>query len=353
MFKKKKDNVAVDNDIKEEEVEEIKENNSDEENKEVTNENIDSKPEENNNHEFDVDLNQKVEYDNNYLVGIEEARAKFHKIFKVENILKWVMGAVVMATIVVSFVWLMPNNQGLALGVCGGALALLIIYYVVIKNYNSKKLNTYFDEYYSNLNSYTFVDNPSYSEISGTVNDRIDTETFNKCNMYKDVVQVGARNLLNFKFNNLNCTIVDCAAQIKTVKRLQPVFVGKLFTAPNKYKGDEVIVYLKGNERSLPPTNVEEKRKVINTKNMVVYSNAEKQPTIINKKLKEILNKIKTNNILVDVAISIQEGMTYVALGYDDNLMVLPLQERFNQIPLVQFKKDLEVICELAEYLNK
>lgn len=304
------------------------------------------------NHENDVDLNVKVEYDNQYLVGIENARTDFFKIFKIENNLKWIMGVFVMAAIFVSFIWLMNISSVIAFVVCGAAIAILIGYYFVIKHINNKKLSKYFEDYYKNLNAYTFIDNPSYSDISGTYENRMDQETFVKCNLYKDVAQVSSRNLITFKYNDIECSIVDCSASIKTVKRLQPVFVGKLLTAPNKYKGEGVTIYLKGNERALPPTNVDELRKVVNTRKMVIYSNASKQPQVINNKLKSILNKIITNNILIDVAISIQEGTTYVALGYDDNLMVLPLQERFNQIPLVQFKKDLEVICELVEHLN-
>ena len=86
---------------------------------------------------------------------------------------------------------------------------------------------------------------------------------------------------------------------------------------------------------------------------MVIYSNEEKQPAIINNQFKAAINKIITNNILVDVAISIQKGATYVALGYEDNLMVLPLQDKFNPIPLTQYKKDLVNVLDLVSLLNK
>lgn len=352
MFKKKENKKTQEAEELKEQNEEIKEEN--EQTPETSNETPNEEELKNEYHENDVDLNVEIKYEEENLENIENARKEFYKIFKIENILKWVMGLFVMAVMIVAFIVIMPASSLWAFIACGIALAILIAYYIIVKQINTKKLNAYFESYYKSCENFVFDDKEIYSNLSGGVLDRIDVETFNKCDLYKDVVQVGSREHLKFTYQNkLNCSIVDCAAQIKTVKRLQPVFVGKLLTAPNTYEGENIIVYIKGNERSLPPTNVEGLRKVLNTKKMVIYSNEEKQPAIINNHFKAAINKIITNNILVDVAISIQKGATYVALGYEDNLMVLPLQDKFNPIPLTQYKKDLVNVLDLISLLNK
>ena len=65
------------------------------------------------------------------------------------------------------------------------------------------------------------------------------------------------------------------------------------------------------------------------------------------------ITDIRTDAILVDVAISIYEGKVYIMMGYDDPLMVLPLQTEFDYKPTESYKKDMARIANLVEVLNK
>ena len=60
------------------------------------------------------------------------------------------------------------------------------------------------------------------------------------------------------------------------------------------------------------------------------------------------MKEIHTNKVLVDVAIAIKPGKTYFALGYEDSLMVLPMQKPFNPGPTQEYKQELELFLNLA-----
>ncbi|MDD4154870.1 MAG: hypothetical protein PHT30_05645, partial [Bacilli bacterium] len=79
---------------------------------------------------------------------------------------------------------------------------------------------------------------------------------------------------------------------------------------------------------------------------MAIYSNNKEALKFVNKKVQSALKKIHTDDILVDVAIAIQKGKTFVCAGYDDILMVLPLEKPFNPKATRNYKDDLVDISE-------
>ena len=123
--------------------------------------------------------------------------------------------------------------------------------------------------------------------------------------------------------------------------------------AENSYDQDEpIIVYLKGNEKALPPTNVAHLEVVSDDNVLAIYSNNKEALKFVNKKVQTALKKIHTDDILVDVAVAIQKGKTFVCAGYDDILMVLPLEKPFNPKATRNYKDDLAVISEFISTLK-
>ena len=86
---------------------------------------------------------------------------------------------------------------------------------------------------------------------------------------------------------------------------------------------------------------------------MIIYTENKKYESVVNAKTRQLISELVTNNVLVDVSISITKGKTYFCLGYDDCLMVLPLQDKFNPLPVYKFKKDMQIIAEIITNLNK
>lgn len=306
----------------------------------------------------DIDLKAEFKYDDNKLQDVETERLKFYKVVRKENIVKWIVAALSIGLLIFSFVYLMQQEaqEIKIVGYCMLAVSILIIvaYYILAKRFNNKKMNVYLKRYYGDVNAYVFGQ-PCFKDVKGDIEGKIENNEFNNCLLYKNVSTIGSRNIVNFKVNdNIECKMCDCAAQMTTLKKLEPLFIGKYLIAPNTYTGDQqIVIYLTGNSRALPPNNVEHLTKEVNTRKMVIYTENKKYESVVNAKTRQLISELITNNVLVDVSISITKGKTYFCLGYDDCLMVLPLQDKFNPLPVYKFKKDMQIIAEIITNLNK
>lgn len=311
----------------------------------------------------DVDLTKTVELNDNNLKSIEEERQKFFKVVKKQNIIKWANSFLSIGLLVFAWIYFIGGKQwqnvpavryGCGISLTVVAVGLMIGYYVIVKKYNDKKMSEYLKLYYGAMNAYTFG-NERYKDVHGDIAAKIDHSDFLDSRAYKDVSQLSSRNVVSFLVDGkVKTKICDCAAQKSTVKRLEPLFIGKYIIADNTYTGnDEIIITLLGNSRSLPPNNLDVLPKVSSTKKQVIYTNNKNYESVVNSKVRQAIAQLVTNNVLVDCFISITKGKTYIGLGYDDCLMVVPLQQKFNPIPLECYKKDMQTIADIIVNLNK
>lgn len=306
------------------------------------------------------EIQEESKYPHPALQKVEDERQVFWKSYKMHNTLKMVVMMICLVAIIVAFIVFpkvlsdKPKLQtGLTIMVAIVALAGTYGYSVFVRRKFDRKMKLYFDLYFNSVNEYVFSEK-GFSEVALQTPGKITLDEFNECKLYKDVVEAGSRGLTNFKYNKLEVSIVDCAGNVKAEKRMRPVFVGKMVRAKASYEGETpVFVYLKGNERALPPTNLEEVKNVFEDQKLVIYSNYKDWKKVVNTSVMKALETIKVDKILVDVAISIYSGKVFIMMGYDDPLMVLPLQTEFNTKPTEIYKSNMACIAKLLEALNK
>ena len=303
---------------------------------------------------------EKTNYPHPALQKVEDTRLVFWKSYKLHNTFKLLVMMLCLAAIIVAFI-VFPNvmkekaQLQLSLTIIVAILALggTYGYSLYVRKKFEKKMKEYFDLYFNSCNEYVYGEKP-FSDVELQNPGKITLDEFNESGLYKDVIEAGSRGLTTFKYNDLEMSIVDCAGNIKAEKRMKPCFVGKMVRATAKYDGEyPVFAYLKGNDRALPPTNMEGVEAVLDNEKMVVYSNYKDWNKVLNGPVMKALEAIKTDKILVDVAFSIGKGKVFVMLGYDDPLMVLPLQQEFDYKPTEIYKENMAVVCKVIEALNK
>jgi len=304
----------------------------------------------------------EIQYPHESLKKIEDERSVFWKSYKLHNTLKLVVMMFCLALIVVAFIvfpTIFPKEKsglqtGLTITIAVLALGGTYGYSLFVRKKFDRRLKEYFGLYFRCVHDYVFEDK-AFSDVElAPQPGKITLEEFNECKLYKDVIEAGSRGLTTFKYNKLEMSVVDCAGNIKADKRIKPVFVGKMVRAKASYKGDNpVFVYLKGNDRALPPTGIDEVKNVLENDKMVVRTEAKDWKKVLNGSVMKLIESIKTDKILVDVAISIYENRVFVMMGYDDPLMVLPLQTEFDCGPTEIYKKDILAVSKLVEALNK
>lgn len=301
---------------------------------------------------------KNMKYSHKSLQTIEDTRVVFWNSYKTHNTLKFLVTVICLVAIIVAFIVIPSLNlggigTGLTVVIAIVALGLTYGYSVFVRKKFDKKMKDYFVLYFNCINDFA-LGSKEFSKVDLKKPGKITLEEFNECKLYKDVCEAGSRGLTSFKYNKTDMSIVDCAGNVKAEKRIKPIFVGKMVRAKASYKGDKpVFVYLKGNDRALPPTNVQDVKNVFEDKKMVIYSDSKTWNKVITASVMKKLNAVKTETVLVDLAISIYGGKLFVMMGYDDPLMVLPLQCEFNPAPVEKYKKDILAVSELVEALNK
>lgn len=297
----------------------------------------------------------KIEYGNPLLKSTDDARLVFYKYYKITNIIKWVVTFFILGIIIAAYFVLVNIENGITWTFVSTAvaLALLAVYTIVMNQLKKKKMDNYFAEYYGNSTKFVF-DELHYSDVLNDPKEKIDSLDFIASNIYKDIISVPSRNVTHFTFKKTQMMICDCAGQVKTKKRIAPVFVGKMLIAPNNYDDDNgiIIYYTCKKELALPPTNLDGVQKVFEDKKIQIFTNNDKYAKTLNKLVKDSINKISMDDVLIDMTISIQKGKTFVAMGYDDSLMIIPFENQFKPSPLISFKNQLVGVVEIAHLLN-
>ncbi len=297
---------------------------------------------------------QEIVYDDVLFTELDAAREDFHKFYNITNIFKWIFLVIVFGIILFGALYLSKLENGLTwmLISSGTALALLAIYTVLMNQFKKKRIEKYFVVYYQNICKFVF-DN-KYNDVINNPKTGIEAIEFIDSNIYKDIVSVPSRNITTYSFNNTNMKICDCAGQVKTKKKIAPVFVGKMLISPNTYNDDNgiIIYYTCSKELALPPTKLDGINKVYDDKKIQIFTNNEKYTKTITRSVKIALNKISMDDVLIDMTISIQKGKTYIAMGYDDSLMIVPFESKFQPGPTKDYKKQLLLASEIAALLN-
>lgn len=295
----------------------------------------------------------KYDYVDEDLQAIETARVNFFKIYKKQNLIKWIVTGIILVAILGTWLGVTLTGNGTQnwatvtiLVVVAVAVIGLGVYSVMFRKKLDKAMKGYFADYYTHNNHYVFGD--QISSLTGTVDDKLDATMFNAAGLYKNVAKVGSRDCLHFVYKGKSIVMADAAGQINGQKSLQTCFVGKFIAVPNANEGAEIIIYLKGNKRALPPTTLDNYQVLEDDKTMVVYGPADGKK-ILTHAVREALAAIDTDATLVDVAISVKRGMTYIAMGYEDNLMVLPMDKPFNPAPTMELKKNMSQVFALID----
>lgn len=297
------------------------------------------------------------EYSDDLLDNIEKARVAFYKEYKKNNGIKIAVSVVGLAIIILF--WILPNAlhwggdnsvvpMVVSLSVAAGVLALLGLMSFLTRKANDKRIKAYFGVLYDNLNQYLFNGIPA-ENIQGKVEDKISKDEFAACGMYPGASSIGSRDNITFTYQGMDCALADAAAQKEAGKAMQTVFVGKYLRTANNFQGKEdgLVIYFRGNKRALPPEILPKLNLLEKNKFYKIYGDPSDKK-YLTPKIRSMLKEIHTNKVLVDVAIAIKPGRTYFALGYEDSLMVLPMQKPFNPGPTREYKEELAMFLELA-----
>lgn len=300
-------------------------------------------------------------YEDERFQKIEDGRAAAHKKIGRWSIIKTIVVLLLFADLLL--VWLLPRNllgedqnvPKLIIGISGSVVGLgaYIAINILSKRGIRNAMRAFVKEFYDQQTNFVF-EGTDAENVVYDIDAKVSKEEFEQMDIYPGVSQVGSRANATFTYHGMDCALADFAAQKDTGRYLQTLFVGKFLRTHNSANVSEegIAIYFKGGERAIPPEGIKNRNVLENSKRyIVVGSSADKQ--VLNPKFRAAMKELRTDKLLVDIAIQIKPGKTYWALGYEDTLMVLPDRTKFNPIYMQEYKKQLKQVLELAALLNE
>jgi len=302
------------------------------------------------------------QYDDPHLAAMEDARKECAAKVKKLNIWRGVVTGVCLAIVILAWVLMTIPEISNALASLGENASMIVVLIVagigliglMVANHVLKKktdaiMKVYFDAFFLHQTAYIYPSD--CANLKGSVDTKLDPDKFKECGIYKDISQVGSRACYTFSYHDVDVTVADASGQSQEKKALRTAFVGKYVYFPNNYVGEDILIYFKGNKRALPPTNLAGRSLFQDSKNMVIYGPATTR-RVLKAAVKNALAAFETNATFVDLAISIREGTTYLAVGFEDDLMIMPLVDAFNPKPTIEAKKVMNQVLALIDALN-
>ena len=299
-----------------------------------------------------VELNQPETIDS-FNEKLEANRTDFYKLYnrqrKLSNILMPVAG-LLMAGSLVLFVAIQEMWSKI-LGGCiiGATLVGMIVYYILNRNKLPNKSKEYIRNFALLSDNYVF-DGPEIKNARVQLKKRYATAEFLPDRVYKDIIDIASRNIVEFEYKDHNISVGEVALYKQGQKKHQKslLFVGKYMSFVNDYHfEDRYIINISGDKNVDFPTDVEDLVVLKEQNKFRIYGKeGAKFEKDIGKEVIRDLFDIDCKGSLLNINIVLWAGHTAVYLSYDDGIVAIPLDKKLDVEAYKVLKRNIADILE-------
>lgn len=293
-----------------------------------------------------------------YDVLIEEKRAPLYGQFLKSRKLGNALTFIILIVSIVGFVLIAQTGFLQVLGwilLLGSCVGMVVFYFLSKKKFenNTKEYISFIN---NALNKQTFSD-ARFADVE-TTDGKLEIDDFLGNGVYNDVVRVVSRNISSGKFENVSFKFAEAALFKKAANKRQAAtaaFVGKFFEAENSIKfGGNIVINISREEPVDAPNALDGRATLYSADGLSIYGDEGTDfRTIIGEEFLGKVKKIKAENHLLNCAISIWEGHTFVFMSYDDDVIALPFDKPLKAEAFNSFVDDFTKVLEVIGYLGK
>lgn len=268
---------------------------------------------------------------------LEANRSDFYKLYnrqrRTSNILMPVAG-VLMAGSLILFI-AVQELWSKILGGCiiGATLIGMIVYYILTRNKLPDKSKEYIRNFALLSDNYVF-DGQEINKARVQLKKRYAIAEFLPDRVYKDVVDIASRNIVDFEYKNHNVTVGEVALYKQGAKKHQKalLFVGKYMSLTNDFHfEDRYIINISGEKNTDLPTDIEDLVVLKEQNRFRIYGKeGAKFEKDLGKELIRDLMDIDCNGSLLNVNVVVWAGHTAAYLSYDDGIVAIPLDKKLD-----------------------
>ncbi len=286
--------------------------------------------------------------------GIENSRDDFYKTFskqrKISNLLIPIVGLIMAGSFVLFLA--VKESWGKIVGgvIIGITLVGMLAFYIFTRNKLPGKSQDYLKNFAISSNKY-LVSKQEVKEPRLLFKKRYAVSEFLPDRVYKDVVDIASRNIVDFNYKE-HAVQMGEAALYKAGERKhqkQLLFVGRYLSFANDlHFEDRYIINIHKKEKVDLPTDFDDLVVLKEQNNFAVYG---KDGANFTKDLgKDVVNNLLSldcTGALLNINIVVWAGHTAVYLSYDDSIVAIPLDKKLNAASYQQLKKNIYDILDI------
>ena len=303
-----------------------------------------------------VELNQPETLDS-FNEKLEANRSDFYKLYnrqkKISNILMPVAGVLMAGSLVLFIAIQALWSKILGGSIIGATVVGMIIYYILNRNKLPDKSREYIRNFALLSDNYVF-EGQEIKNARVQLKKRYATAEFLPDRVYKDIVDIASRNLVDFDYKEHNVKVGEVALYKQGQKRHQKalLFVGKYMSMTNDYHfEDRYIVNICGEKNVDLPNDVEDLVVLKEQNRFRVYGkDGAKFEKDLGKDVLKSLSEIDCRGSLLNVNVVFWAGHTAAYLSYDDGIVAIPLDKKLDIEAYKTLKRN---IADLLEALIK
>lgn len=292
-------------------------------------------------------------------VLIEEKRVPLYKEYTTSRKVSNIMTFAILVIAIAGMVLITGQQKWMPiLGWCiiaAGVIGMILFYFLSKKKFdeNTKDYIAFINE---TLNKKAFEDK-KYKNIQN-IPEKLEVNDLASNGVYANIVRVASRNKIKGEFDGIRFTFAEAAIFKKGDKKQTPAvaaFIGKCFEATNdlKFEGN-VVINISRAEPVDAPNAIEGRAKLYEQGNVCVYGDEGFNfREVIGEEFFGNFKKIEVTGHLLNLAISIWGGRTFVFMSYDDEVIAMPFDKPLNPEAFNDYVAELKKVFTTVKLLGK
>lgn len=299
-----------------------------------------------------INKGEKSENEPSLEEGIEAQRGELFKTYRStmtrNNILLFVVAAVFIAGFI-----MIPQGGVLAIIgwiLIGITMVGMIAYYIYNRKLYPTKSKRYIRYFWQKTNDFLF-DQPEFKDCYIDTTEVYKTIEISAERVYEGIIDSASRNLVHGKYHDKCFTFGELALYKAGAKKKtrEVLFIGRHLNFVNDLHFEGRYVITMRNDEGIDLANdFSNLSELYNENNVIVYGPAnEKFEKVLGKDLISNLREIAIKEPLLNINIVFWAGRTSVYLSYDDSVVAIPLEQKFNKASYDSLKENIEDIFKI------
>lgn len=295
-----------------------------------------------------------------YVDTVEEARVALHNKFNKTKTTSRILSIVVVAAMVAALILVVQQPAICKIFgyiIAGVILVGMLVFYIVTRKSFPNLSKEYIKTITTAINRHTYSDG-KYSEVTYNSTEKFKLTDILPDRAYKDVIDIGSRNIIHGKFNKAPITVGELALYVAGEKRNSKVvcFLGYYGAKENNmhFEGRYIITKKGGGDKpSDLPTDVDDLEVLFSEGDFEIrgLKGADFKKELGSKFLSN-LKGISIDGCFLNLNVVVTAGRTSFYMSYDDSLMGLPFEQPFDPKARNHFAIDLLAVLNSLELLK-